>query len=72
MRETGDTKFIVFTIICILSYADSTCIGTYRPSPKIVFFGFKRLQKRANTSKSLFRKFVPKTILSLPYMGKGK
>ena len=44
---------------------------THRPFAKNVIFGFRRSSKRVNPSKSPFRKFDPKTILSI-LIGKRK
>ena len=44
-------------------------IHTPRPTAKNVIIGFRG---PVNPTKSQFRKFDPKTILSLPYIGKKK
>ena len=38
---------------------------THRPNAKNVIFGFRKPLKSVNPSKSPFRKFYPKTVLSL-------
>ena len=56
----------------ILSFGDNRSTQAHRPNTKNFIFVFKGLQNVENSSKSLFLKFDPKTILPLPYMDNRK
>ena len=81
MIEMLNTKFDVSAIICfwVMLITDTqitdiqththiethTHTHTHRPFAKNVIFGFRGPQNHVNPSKSPFRKYDPKTILSL-------
>ena len=64
-----NTEFDVFAI----NYFSVVFItDAHRDTAENVVFGFSETEKCVNPSKSPVQKFDPKTMLSLPYMGKRK